>query len=237
MSLKVLAEEYKEQFKIDWEKLSYTAIKEKYSVNVGTFRRWARELECPFPKPRQSNHKRIITAKEVTPLTVVPKSTTTNIDTLPVEQVEEFRKCNEEFIRLNNDSTIPKRQKDELLCGLSLKIIGVYVAKAPDIRDFVIRAVDFFKLKQYEKRVNISEKESAEMDYATQKNLKKRYVGEAIDDICKELSEAETRMFEHLLQIASDRVMVRKAKLNEDIQNRALETSVEKPIDVTPVAQ
>ena len=53
--------------------------------------------------------------------------------------------------------------------------------------------------------------------------MKKKFVNEAIDDIMAELSDPEKKFFEHLLQVATDRVMERRTKINEEIQKRALE--------------
>lgn len=222
---KALSEDLIEEYKQDWEKMTYPDLTAKYGVGVTILKAWSRVYSCTLPKPVVAQKKVVINIKNIKPAQVLAKINGGDIKGTHITNVEELRQCNEEFMALNNDAEMPKRQKDEAMCNLALKAIGVYVSNAPDSESYIEGMVNFFKLKQYEKRVNISEKESAEIDAQTMRNLKRKHVKEVLDDISAELNDGEKKFFEHLVQIATDKVMARKRIVNEQTQQRAMEVS------------
>ena len=66
----------------------------------------------------------------------------------------------------------------------------------------------------YERRVE-KDKDGEQIDKATLKNLKKKFVGEALRDIKKELTETECKFFDGLLEVATDRVLTRREAKQE----------------------
>lgn len=224
MRAKRLGEDLIEEFKQNWETMSFRDLSAKYGVSLSVLKIWSKVYECKLPKQKVLK-KEVINARDVKPAEVLQTINAGDIRRVNIKNVEELRQCNEEFMALNNNMEMPKRQKDEAMCNLALKAIGVYVSNAPDSESYIEGMVNFFKLKQYEKRVNISEKESAEIDTNTMRNLKRKHVKEVLDDINAELNDGEKKFFEHLVQIATDKVMARKRLANEQAQQRALETS------------
>lgn len=224
---KQLEASFIEEFKKDWGVMSYKTLKGKYKVCMETQKIWAKMYSCTLPKPRvcDQNTSTIIMGVKVTPQSVMEKMTKPDLAGVDVQHIEELKACNDEFIKLINDADMPKREKDELLFNIAMKAIGIFVSQQPKSGKYIECMADYVRLKLYERKVTISDKEKTEIDSQTIKNLKKKHISEAMNTICAELSPGERRFFEYLVQVATKKVLDRKKKANEAMQQKALETS------------
>lgn len=214
-----------EQFKQDWDTSSMRALCKKYNVkDTNVLNRWATQHGCPMPKKRVLKPKSIINTSEVTPQGLMAQAKP-DLNKVGFEHNDELKACNEEFMKVINDTAMPKREKDALLFNIAERAMSIYIGLQPSTNQYMSCMVDFYKLKLYEKRVNISDKESVEIDAATLKSLKKKHIQEALDGICGELTVSEKGFFEHLVNCATTRILGRRKKLNDAMQNRARELS------------
>ncbi len=199
-----------EQFKKDWYQISFPELESKYQTCDSVLRKWAMQYGLQLPKPKGTMTLNLINNKKVDAQQIMERVPSAKLENLQVEQLEELKQCNEEFKKIRNDNSIPKKQKDEMLINLASKSISIFVTAQPVIGSYIESMVSFFKLKMYERRIEISNKEKSEMDEATLKNLKKRFVKEALDDISSFLTVTENRFFDHLLELATNRALESK---------------------------
>ena len=203
-----------DQFHTDWESISLAELTAKYGACKNVIKKLARQFNCVQPKPQVSANPQIISGR------VLNSNRQGNIG---LDHNEGLQACNEEFLRVINDMTMPKREKDELLFNIATKAIGIFISQSPTAGQFNQGMVSFYKLKLYERRIDLSNKENAQIDAMVIKNLKKKYIQEAMDAIIGELSTVERRFFDFLVQLATTRLLAHKKKLNEAQQHRAME--------------
>jgi hypothetical protein len=225
---KLLEESLIETFRKDWEIFTYKELAEKYKVSSSTIQVWSKDYKCKLPKPYLTKQL----TKAITPQSIIEQVTKPDLNKVGIEHNEELRVCNEEFMKVLKDVSMPKREKDTLLFSIAEKAMGIYMELQPSTNRYMSCMADFYKLKLYERRVNLSDKENTEIDAATLKNLKKKFIGEAMDAICAELSKSERGMFEFLVQAATDRILLRRKKATDAMQQRAQELNGHAPSTV-----
>ena len=224
-AIRRLDESLVEQFRKDWDAMSSKSLRVKYKLSTKTLNIWSKLYNCTIPKKRIYDQYVSVTADalKVTPRDIMSQMAKPDFGKVGLEHIDELQACNEQFMKVINDTTMAKREKDDLLFSIAEKAMGNFISQSPTAGQFNDGMYNFYKLKLYEKKVFIADKEEKQLDAQTLKNLKKKYIGEAMDGICAELSISERRFFEHLVNVATRRILDRKKKANESMQQRALE--------------
>lgn len=215
-----------EEFRTDWINMKNCDLETKYHVSANTIQRWSKDYKCRKPKHEKPVIDNIyLTNQIVTPQSVIADITKKDLNKLSVQETEELKACSEKFTNAINDDSIPKREKDILLFSIAEKIMGIFISMQPNVKQYVESVYEFYKLKLYERRIDISGKESAELDSATIRNLKKKFITEAFESVCADLSPSEANFFDYLIQRATKNRLQRKKKDNEVMQQRVVEAS------------
>ena len=223
---KILDDVGQEEFRKDWDLMTVRDLHIKYKVGMNTINKWSNIYGCTKPKKStySANRPRVVTTV-ITPQTIMDQVSKPDLGKVGFQTIEELKACNDEFMRIVNDTTMPKREKDTLLFNIAEKAMAIFISQQPSAKLYIECMADFYKLKLYERRIEVSSKEKTEIDATTLKNLKKKYIQEAFDAIHAELNDGEKSFFEHLVQLATDRILSRKKKENEAMQQRAVEAS------------
>lgn len=214
-----------EQFRKDWDTMSYQSLQIKYKLSVATLTSWSKIYNCKLPKKRVCDQNTSVTKVDVkiTPQEIMSQMKTPDFGKVGLEHIDELKACNEEFMRVINDTTMAKRERDDLLFSIAERAMGIFISQSPTAGQYNEGMYNFYKLKLYEKKVGIADKEEKQIDAQTLKSLKKKFIQEAMDAIVGELSVGERRFFEHLVNMATKRILDRKKKANESMQQRAIE--------------
>lgn len=223
---KILDEACIEQFRKDWDLMTAGDLSKKYKVCETTIHRWSKDYNCTKPKKViYSESHPLVAIVKITPQTIMDQVSQPDMNKVGIQNIEELKQCNEEFMKVVNDMTMAKREKDALLFSIAEKSMGIFISLQPTSKQYMECMYDFYKLKLYEKRVVISDKEKTEIDAQTLKNLKKKHIQEAMDGIVSALNEVEHRFFESLVNTATIRLLQIRKKESEAMQKRAIEAS------------
>lgn len=211
----------KEEYKSDWEVMTYRTLNRKYKRSKNTLKKIARELGCRLPKPRPDGQISIFRREKDMERYVVDIEN--NLEHLPVDEATEIKPLVDRF-RETLKSDLPKNSRNAILIDLATRISAAYAILSPSLGGLLTGMANYLKTMVYECRTS-GEQEHQELDEAQLKNLKKQFIKEALDDIAHELNETQRRLFEHLVQVATDRALECRRLQNEVPQQQLPENN------------
>ena len=203
----LLPENQVDKYRKDWDTLPYRELTVKYGVSYPVLNRWAKEHKCTLPKKEYISNARITT----------PQGIIKSINPDVFENSENLKKMMEEFQRISRSNDLPPKEKDNKMLQLCQKIIVEYVSLFPLGNDLIEGVIGFWKLKLYEKKVSQGQEEQ-ELDIDTLRSLKKRFIGEAFEDISNDLEPNQRKLFEALIQTATNKRLEQMRRAEEQNQ-------------------
>jgi len=202
----LLPEDRVEEYRKDWDTMPYRELSVKYQVTYTTLNRWATKHKCTLPKKEYISNTRI----------TKPKGIIKSIISNTYESSETLGKMVKEFQQLSCEKGLSPKEKDDKMLQLCQKIIVEYISLLPK-GDLLESVVGFYKLKLYEKKVS-QEKDEQEIDIDTLRSLKKRFIGEALEDIANDLEPNQRKLFDALIQTATNKRLKQRRKTEEQNQ-------------------